>query len=351
MNIPAILATVASLALVLRPALAETPPADQRASLREAAAKLCTELRGEKIEGLPTAAQMKRLAPLMTPELRYVIGKARSQQQRQMREAPDEKPDWIEGDLFSSSFEGVTSWEIGDTFIAPGVDATVKVKQTCAEPGQKPVRWIDTLVFKPSGERWLLDDIRMGGEWEFKTGASLRDILPGGGREEQDHESPDGRWRVAFTRDGDDVKRVTIEPKDGSAKPEVLFGGDGDDRCPMPTWVVWSPEGDMFALRLGDSPRFTRTVVFRREGKHWRRIELPVFYPGERKTMETNGFIERDNLVDAEHWRDADTLVVRFFCSYVKEDEGDGYHKFVSVRIDPKGKARVVGAVDVPGDG
>ncbi len=325
------------------------PSTADRAELRQAATTFCTELRREIISGLPTEKQMETLGPVMTAGLRDAIGRARELQSKQMREAPEDKPDWIEGDLFSSSFEGVTSWEVGDVFTAPMVDGQVKVRQSCSDGAPQTVQWTDTLVFQKDGGKWLLDNIRLGGEWHFKSGASLRDSLPGGGKESDDHDSPDGRWHVAFTREGKDLTRVTIKENAASGEPQVLFGGDGKV-CPMPTWVVWNPAGDMFALRLGDEPRFTRTIVFRRRGSGWLPVELPVFYPEERRTMESNGFQERDNLVDAEHWHDAQTLVVRFFTSYSKGDEGDGFAKLVSVRIDPTGQATVVGAVDTPAE-
>jgi hypothetical protein len=46
----------------------------------------------------------------------------------------------------------------------------------------------------------------------------------------------------------------------------------------------------------------------------------------------------------------AQTLVVRFFTSYTKGDEGDGFSKLVSVRVEPSGQAKVVGAVDTPAE-
>jgi hypothetical protein len=266
------------------------------------------------------------------------------------RRHPDDKPYWIEGDLFSSSFEGVTSWELGEVFSAPTVDATVRVKRTYELPNEKPVSWTDTLVFKKRGQHWLLDDIHMGGEWDFKSGSSLRSILPGGGKDYQDHPSLDERWFVRFSRDGDEVTRVTIEPIDKSSGPITLYGHKTDESCPMPTWVVWGPNGDMIALRLGDGPRFTRTLIFRLVGSTWKPVAMPEFYPKEKKTMASNGFEERDCLIDAEHWQDASTLVLKYFSSFDKGDEGDGYHKFVSVRIDSEGKARVIAAVDVPTD-
>ena len=327
-----------------------TKPPDPFASVRAAAITFYTELRSEEIRGLPSEPQLKRLAPLLTPELNSLIVRARAEQQRQIKEYPDEKPNWIEGDLFGSMFEGVKQWELGSAFSAPEVDATVKVNLTYTEPNQKPVNWTDTLVFKERKKKWLLDDIRMGGDWAFKSGDSLRSRLPGGGKEGDDHGSPDERWKVSFQRDGDAVTKITIQSTDKAAKSQILFGNDKDEPCPFPTYAVWSPDCDMLAVRLGDGPRFTRTLIYRLIGKIWQPVKMPEFYPEEKKTMAANGFRERDSLIDAEHWQDANTLVVKYFGNFTKGDEGDGYSKFISVHINARGKASVVEAVDTPGD-
>src|SRR5204863_9965255 len=101
------------------------------------------------------------------------------------------------------------------------------------------------------------------------------------------------------------------------------------------------------AIRLGDSPRYTRTLVYRLVGNFWQPVVLPEFYPKEKKIMEANGFRERHRMIDAHHWQDADTLVVEYFGNWTKGDEGDGFFKRVKVRFDGKGKTRVIGAVDM----
>lgn len=324
--------------------------ARQRDELRVAATALCTEVRRERISGLPSPEQMKRLERMLTPQLASVIEIARTRQQEQIRQHPDEKPQWVEGDFFSSLFEGVKKWEIGDVFTAPSTQATVKVRNSYDEPGLDKVEWTDTWVFKRLEDRWLLDDIRMGGDWEFRSGESLRHALPGGGKEEGDHVSPDEKWHVTFTRDGDQVTRITLQSQDKQNKPVVLFGDKEDEPCSMPCWLVWSPSCDRLALRLGDGPRFTRTRVFRLNQGRWQPLALPDFFAKEKKTLASHGFDERDGLVDAEYWRDAETLVLKYFGSFTKGDEGDGFHKLISVRFDDSGKAKAIEAVDAPGE-
>lgn len=322
---------------------------DPFAAVRDAAKKFYTELRSEVIQGLPDDGQFKRLEPLITPELASLFRRAHAIQKKQMKEHPDDKPHWIEGDLFSSSFEGVTKWEIGSAFSAPESYGTVKVNLTSAEAGQKPVTWTDVLLFKEREGRWLLDDIRMGGQWAFKSGASLRHILPGGGRDGDDHESLDERWKVSFKRDGDTVTQVTITAATGGSKPQILFGGNGEKSL-APAWIIWSPDSNLVALSVGDDDKHTRTFIHRLVGDTWQPVKLPPFYPEERKTCLANGFRQTDDLTNAEHWRDAGTLVVWHFSSFTNGSDSDGWSRHLSVRVDDKGGASVVEALDTPGD-
>ncbi len=41
-------------------------------------------------------------------------------------------------------------------------------------------RWTDTLVLTPAGDEWLVWDIVFNGNWQFKSGDSLRQVLTAG---------------------------------------------------------------------------------------------------------------------------------------------------------------------------
>ncbi len=316
--------------------------------LRSAGSTFYAELRKERISGLPSVAQMERLGSLITPELRSIIELARREQARQVEQHPDDKPDWIEGDLFSSLFEGVSEWKLGVTAAPKGSDATVAIKLTYNEAGLEAAEWTDTLVFRNRAGAWLVDDIRMGGDWEFNSGETLRRRLPGGSKDQADHLSPDEKWQVTISYEGDEVTAISVAPKDGSGKAQTLFGEEGSGGCPFPTWVVWGPDARKLAIRLGDGPRDARTLVFRLMDGEWQAVELPELFAAERAALEEKGRKERDNLVDAERWQDADTLVLHYFGSFTSDEEGDGFDHLVSVRIAADGRASVVETVAVP---
>lgn len=320
----------------------------QASAVRAAATTFCTEVHREPIAGLPSTEQLRRLSPLITPELKSIFERADAIQKQLMRKHPDDKPMWIEGDLFSSMFEGATSWEIEKVIVAPTIDPLVKLKQHHVEPNQKPVTWSDTLIFKQHGERWLLDDIRMGGNWEFKSGHSLRSMLPGGGREGEDHESLDEQWKLTFTRDGGKTTRVTVQSTTHESKPAVLFGKNSKEVSLTPVWVVWNPECDKLALRIGDDAHFSHTQVFELKDGAWLPLTIPEIHATERKTMRENKFAEHETFIDADHWQDSNTLVVRYFTDWSDGSDGDGYSELVTVRFDARGNGTVVDAKDMP---
>lgn len=331
------------------PALTPAPPLPAKDALQSAARAFCGEVRRELIQGLPSHEQLQRLSPFITPALAAALKEAQQYQDLQVQAHPDEKPLWADGDLFSSLVEGVTQWEVGEAFVAPMVEATVEVSCVNKEPGQ-PVEWTDRLVLQMHEGTPRVDDIRFGGVWLAGTGAGLRAALPGGIRQKSDHTSLNGRWKIDFDEMDRYVAGIRLSAANGKGKPQVLFDDSDGQGCSFPTWVVWNADCTRLAVRLGDSPRFNRTLVFRLDGNAWKPVDLPEFYLQERKTMEENGFRERHRLIDALRWQDNQTLVVRFFSNFTKEEEGDGYHRDISVEVNAKGKTRITGAVEADGE-
>ncbi len=128
-----------------------------------------------QIHGLPTEKQVKSLTPLFSRDIMRMIAADRAQQNKFIREHPDEKPPWVEGDLFSSLFEGATSYSLGKSRVQKtkaevDVHLVYKYKTDATE-------WMDTVVLTKVNERWVISDILFKGNWAFMNGASLRASL------------------------------------------------------------------------------------------------------------------------------------------------------------------------------
>lgn len=126
--------------------------------------------------GLPSSESMLKLAPLMTSSLRAAVEKARVRQQAFIAVHPDEKPDFIEGSLFTSLFEGPSALESA-TAAVNGDDAVVDVGFVHAETGAETFRWKDQALLRCEQGHWRLDDVRYGGDWDFASKGQLKQAL------------------------------------------------------------------------------------------------------------------------------------------------------------------------------
>ena len=94
-----------------------------------------------------------------------------------MKAEPDEKGPWVEGDLFTSNFEGFTRFEE-----MPGAGDRVAVQFRYTGNGQT-FAWEDEVWMKREGGRWVVDDdfYRRTAGFTSGFGASLRTSLTGPG--------------------------------------------------------------------------------------------------------------------------------------------------------------------------
>ena len=131
-----------------------------------------------KVTGAPTAEQLATLSPYLSDTLRSLLAAARKRSDTEAAKAPNEKPSFVEGDLFSSLFEGPNAVEVlpdsarGDQRVAP-----VKMTANDANP---PVTWIDRAILVRRGDRYVIDDIEYGGTWDFANKGTLRATLVSG---------------------------------------------------------------------------------------------------------------------------------------------------------------------------
>ena len=128
-----------------------------------------------KVRGLPTNEQLQQLAPFFMDDILKMFESARQIHDKFVREHPDEKPPWSDGDLFTSLFEGAQSFRIGKPTTS-GDRVEVPVNLSFTGDGAT-TKWTDVAVLVNTPAGWRIHDILMKGEWQFKSGASLRGIL------------------------------------------------------------------------------------------------------------------------------------------------------------------------------
>ena len=125
----------------------------------------------QRVTGAPTAAQLTSLAPYLSDTLRALLVAARQRTEADAARDPNEKPAFVEGDLFSSLFEGPNAVEVvADSTRGDQQVVTVRMTSTTANP---PVRWTDRVVLMKERGRYVIDDVEYAGTWDFASKGTL----------------------------------------------------------------------------------------------------------------------------------------------------------------------------------
>lgn len=125
--------------------------------------------------GLPAPESMNAYSAFLCPAISQSLRDAQVRQEQFKASHPDEKPPLVEGDLFSSLFEGPESFTVTDTRIGAG-KAEVDVAMAHGE-GTGTRRWSDTLKFDLDEGIWCLADVEYHGNWPFANKGSLSQTL------------------------------------------------------------------------------------------------------------------------------------------------------------------------------
>jgi hypothetical protein len=108
--------------------------------------------------GLPNATQRSHYAAVLSPRLMQLLDQAQAAQIRFDRKVRGAAPPLIEGDIFTSLFEGPTGWTVG-TCAGDAATAQCPVTMVHQAAGQQPVQWRDTLVLVRANGGWKVDDV------------------------------------------------------------------------------------------------------------------------------------------------------------------------------------------------
>ena len=127
------------------------------------------------IEGIPPAKVRATLTPHITPALDKLLADADAAEQAHTKKTKNEEPPFVEGDLFSSTFEGVTTYKVGACKTSTDT-ASCPVALTYSDPSGTS-KWSDTLLLARANGEWRVDDIQYGATWEFGNKGKMSDTL------------------------------------------------------------------------------------------------------------------------------------------------------------------------------
>lgn len=126
-------------------------------------------------DGIPDDAGRARYRPYLSPALDTLLTQAGDAERRYDLKYKDSPP-LIEGDLFSSLFEGATDVSVG-ACTAKGATGSCVIRLSRVSPRDKPVDWTDTLILVETPYGWRVDDIAYGGDWAFGNKGRLSETL------------------------------------------------------------------------------------------------------------------------------------------------------------------------------
>ncbi len=136
-----------------------------------------------EVGGVPDAKLRAQLAPLVSPALAKMLEDADAAEARHTKATNNQEPPFVEGDLFSSLFEGPTSFSVSACESA-AVVARCPVALTYVDARDKSsTQWTDDIMLVKTDTGWRVDDIIYGGTWDFGNKGRLTEVLKDVARE------------------------------------------------------------------------------------------------------------------------------------------------------------------------
>jgi hypothetical protein len=137
--------------------------------------------------GIPDATVRVRFSPVLSPRLNKQLTDAAAAQARLTAKVRNAVPPMLEGDIFSSLFEGATAWKVGacqiDSKMGDAKIVRCPVALTHAMPplqGQKPEKpanWNDTVLLVNTLQGWKVDDVLYDAGFAFGNTGRLSSML------------------------------------------------------------------------------------------------------------------------------------------------------------------------------
>jgi hypothetical protein len=176
-----------ALALAATPAAAQAPtaPGDPAAAVNAFYAVYAPQR--AQGGGIPDATERLRFQPVLSPRLNKQLVEAARAQARLTAKVKNAVPPMLEGDIFSSLFEGATAWKVGTCQQSgqgnnKAARCTVALSYTPPPPPpgrkpEKPANWTDTVMLAMTPQGWKVDDVIYDAGFAFGNTGRLSAML------------------------------------------------------------------------------------------------------------------------------------------------------------------------------
>jgi hypothetical protein len=132
--------------------------------------------------GIPDATERVRYGPVLSPRLNKQLVDAAAAQARLTAKVKNAVPPMLEGDIFSSLFEGAGSWKMGacqttaKTARCP-VALTYVPAPAPNRKAEKPANWNDAVLLVATPQGWKVDDVVYDAGFAFGNTGRLSSML------------------------------------------------------------------------------------------------------------------------------------------------------------------------------
>ena len=129
-------------------------------------------------DGIPDAKDRAKYEPFISPALDKLLIDGQAAEAHFRSVTKNMSPPLVEGDLFTSNFEGVTALHVGAcTNAGQTAHCAVSFSYRSDRKNEKPVTWTDTVYLIHTANGWRVDDIGYGATWAFGNKGRLKDAL------------------------------------------------------------------------------------------------------------------------------------------------------------------------------
>lgn len=129
-----------------------------------------------KPSGIPDAKARARLQPFISPALDHLLIRSEAAEAQYRKATSEQAPPLVEGDIFSSLFEGATAFRL-ESCQTSDTGGQCRVALTYTAKGEAPTQWTDNAMLVRTAEGWRVGDIGYGGTWPFGNKGTLTENL------------------------------------------------------------------------------------------------------------------------------------------------------------------------------
>ena len=127
--------------------------------------------------GVPSEKELAKFRPHLSAPLQQALKNSLAAEQRYAKKTRGQVPPLIEGDIFTSLFEGANGFKIVSCE-AEAKSGMCTVQFTYDNKnGKAATQWNDRIYLVRESGGWTIDDVEYLGDWQFMHKGRLKDLL------------------------------------------------------------------------------------------------------------------------------------------------------------------------------